>query len=143
MPIKISLPILKSQKELENITFRQRNIESIEYSYYCETCKELCNWSGNRKQFNNLKHTPNALKCKKCLLDLIAEKSREQKQSMSPEAKEHMKEKYKKTCLERYGVSNATYLPDHNDKYKKTCLERYGVEYPNQCKDLRSGWGSF
>ena len=33
MSIKISLPILKSQKELKNTIFYQRNIESIEYKY--------------------------------------------------------------------------------------------------------------
>ena len=38
MSIKISLPILKSQKELKNTIFYQRNIESIEYKYYCEVC---------------------------------------------------------------------------------------------------------
>ena len=140
MSIKISLPILKSQKELKNTTFYQRNIESIEYKYHCEVCGDLCSWSGSRKQFNNHKIAPNALKCKKCLLALIAEKSGEQKRNMSPEAKNRMKEKYRKTCLEKYGVPNATYLPDHDDKVKKTCLEKYGVEYPNQCRDLRAGW---
>lgn len=140
MSIKISLPILKSQKELKNTIFYQRNIESIEYKYHCEVCGDLCSWSGSRKQFNNHKIAPNALKCKKCLLALIAKKSGEQKRNMSPEAKDRMKEKYRKTCLEKYGVPNATYLPDHDDKVKKTCLEKYGVEYPNQCRDLRAGW---
>ena len=44
MSIKISLPILKSQKELKNTIFYQRNIESIEYKYYCEVCGNLCDW---------------------------------------------------------------------------------------------------
>ena len=68
MSIKISLPILKSQKELKNTIFYQRNIESIEYKYYCEVCGNLCDWSGSRKQFNDHKKAPNALKCKEFLI---------------------------------------------------------------------------
>ena len=62
MSIKISLPILKSQKELKNTTFYQRNIESIEYKYHCEVCGDLCSWSGSRKQFNSHKIAPKCIK---------------------------------------------------------------------------------
>ncbi len=37
-------------------------------------------------------------------------------------------EKYKKTCLERYGVDNYKKTDESKEKYKKTCLERYGVD---------------
>jgi len=38
--------------------------------------------------------------------------------------------KYRKTCLDRYGVDNTTKLPENLEKMKKTCLDRYGVDNP-------------
>lgn len=48
------------------------------------------------------------------------------------------KEKYKKTCLEKYGVDNP--LKDKNilDKVKNTNKEKYGVEYILMREDVRN-----
>ena len=37
--------------------------------------------------------------------------------------------KYKKTCLEKYGVEYAQQSNEVKDKVKQTCLEKYGVEH--------------
>ena len=37
--------------------------------------------------------------------------------------------KYKKTCLEKYGVEYAQQSNEVKDKAKQTCLEKYGVEH--------------
>lgn len=36
--------------------------------------------------------------------------------------------KIKQTMLDKYGVTNAVYIPEVRDKMKETCLERYGAE---------------
>ena len=47
------------------------------------------------------------------------------------------KQKFKSTCLEKYGVSTPFQSYEVKDKIKKTCLEKYGVENPMQSKDVR------
>lgn len=65
----------------------------------------------------------NALQlCRKCKIS-------ETKKNASPEQKQAIKEKMEKTCLKLYGVTNPTYLPDHNEKTKHTIQKEYGVNY--------------
>ena len=45
---------------------------------------------------------------------------------------EQVKDKIKQTCLEKYGVENAAQSEVIKDKMKKTCLEKYGCEYALQ-----------
>lgn len=47
-------------------------------------------------------------------------------------ASKELRSKGQETCREKYGDPNY-----HNkEKYKKTCLKRYGVEHPNQCEAI-------
>ena len=46
-------------------------------------------------------------------------------------------EKYKQTCLKRYGVENSLQNKDIKEKYKQTCLEKYGVENPSQSEEIK------
>ena len=47
--------------------------------------------------------------------------------------------KYKKTCLEKYGVEYAQQSNEVKDKAKQTCLEKYGVEhYTNREKSKQT-----
>jgi G:T-mismatch repair DNA endonuclease (very short patch repair protein)/glutathione peroxidase-family protein len=39
-------------------------------------------------------------------------------------------EKFKKTCMEKYGVENPSQNKIVQEKKKQTCLKNYGVEYP-------------
>ena len=50
---------------------------------------------------------------------------------------EETKEKYKQTCLEKYGVENPNQRKEVREKIKQTCLERYGVEVSSQSKDVQ------
>ena len=52
-------------------------------------------------------------------------------------AKNVGKERYKQTCLQKYGVEFTTQSKKVKDKIKKTCLEKYGVEVPSQCKEIK------
>lgn len=47
------------------------------------------------------------------------------------------KNKYKETCVEKYGVENTFQTSDFREKSKKTCLKKYGVENPKQSKDVQ------
>ena len=52
-------------------------------------------------------------------------------------AKNVGKEKYKKTCLEKYGVEFTTQSKEVKDKMKKSFLEKYGVEHISHCKEIK------
>lgn len=45
--------------------------------------------------------------------------------------------KYKKTCLEKYGVENPSQVKEVKDKKKETTLLHYGVEYPWQSEEIK------
>jgi len=47
------------------------------------------------------------------------------------------REKYKKTCLERYGVDNIGATKEWGEKVRKTSLERYGVDHPGKTKEVQ------
>ena len=55
----------------------------------------------------------------------------------NPGKAEAVKEKMRKTSLERYGVENAAKSKAVQDKMKKTCLERYGVEHAVESANVR------
>jgi hypothetical protein len=45
---------------------------------------------------------------------------------------EEVKEKFKKTCFEKYGVENPSQLKEVKEKKKKTCIENFGVEHASK-----------
>lgn len=47
------------------------------------------------------------------------------------------REKFKKTFLERYGVSNPSQLNSVKEKKKQTCMKNYGVENPSQSDGIK------
>lgn len=47
------------------------------------------------------------------------------------------REKYKKTCLERYGVEWGIQSEQFKKKQRETCMSLYGVEYISQDKNFR------
>ena len=49
-----------------------------------------------------------------------------------------VKNKIKKTCLEKYGVESYLQSNDKIEKSKKTCLEKYGVENHTQSSEVKS-----
>jgi len=45
-------------------------------------------------------------------------------------------EKYRETCLSKYGVDNAFKLEENKQKFKKTCESKYGVDNPLKNKEI-------
>ena len=46
-------------------------------------------------------------------------------------------EKHKQTCLEKYGVSSYNKTDEFKERYKNTCLEKYGVDNPIKLPEIR------
>ena len=70
----------------------------------------------------------------KSLVGDVVKKSRIEKYGS---ASYNNREKYKQTCLEKYGVENPFQSEEIKEKSKKTNLEKLGVEYPMQRKDIQ------
>ena len=51
--------------------------------------------------------------------------------------KEQIIKKREQTLIQKYGVTNPTYLSNHNLKTQQTCLKKYGVKNPSQNKEIR------
>lgn len=51
---------------------------------------------------------------------------------------DEVRDKTKKTMLERYGSEHALQVKEFSDKYKKTCLEKYGSENPYSSEEIKS-----
>lgn len=48
------------------------------------------------------------------------------------------KEKYKQTCLKKYGVDSTNKLDSTKIKSKETCLKKYGYEYASQSEEFKT-----
>lgn len=46
-------------------------------------------------------------------------------------------EKFKQTCLKKYGVDNPQQCNKIKERTKQTCLKKYGVEHPAQCDEIK------
>jgi len=46
--------------------------------------------------------------------------------------------KYKQTCIEKYGVDNVRKIEKVKEKYKQTCIEKYGVDSTNKLLATKS-----
>ena len=46
-------------------------------------------------------------------------------------------EKHKQTCLEKYGVSSYNKTDEFKERYKNTCLEKYGVDNPIKLPEIQ------
>jgi hypothetical protein len=58
-------------------------------------------------------------------------------QARTDEQRAQTRQKIRATNMERYGVENATKLPEIQQKVKNTNIEKYGVEYPLQIESVR------
>lgn len=69
--------------------------------------------------------------------DLIKQKSKETKKSHYGEHLEKIVEKFKETCMKKYGVSNPLKFEPIREKSKETCLKRYGYENITQTIEFK------
>jgi len=93
--------------------------------YFCRKCSQT---KHNINQIN--KNTINA-KCDYCG-EVISVKKSKYNANIRKNGKFSCKkcgpDKYRETCLEKYGVDNIIKLPKTHDKIKHTCLEKHGNE---------------
>ncbi len=68
---------------------------------------------------------------------VVIQKINDTYEKLGEEYKEKIKQKYKETCLKRYGVESPLQSKEIKEKSKQTCLKKYGVEYTLQDKNIR------
>lgn len=136
------LKLLAEKNRATDLIIDGISIEDTENITYKSICYFTCNCgSTHNKTIKSIKQNKSKLLCKKCTQNFA-------------------KEKYKKTCLEKYGVENAfqskeikekiqsTFINKYGvghcsqsqeikDKIKKTCIEKYGVENVSKVKEVR------
>jgi hypothetical protein len=67
---------------------------------------------------------------------IFLEKSKKTRKDKYGNENYNNREKYKKTCLKKYGVEYSLQSSKIKEKGKNTCLKKYGVEHPSQYKEI-------
>lgn len=113
---------LKDKEEYEKLSVGKK------YSFKCIRCHKECTTTKKSKNYQ-----PNQLKflCRNCLKQETL-KNRygnniPKRKMVTEEEKQKANLKRVETLKEKYGVTNATYLSDHNQKVEQTSLQKYGV----------------
>lgn len=101
----------------------QEEIMTMKYATYSKTTEHL-----------------NKNSCKKC-------KGRKEEEYFlmkygvrMPSQLDEFKEKYRTTCIERFGTDNYFKTKEFDVKRKESMNEKYGVEYPLQSKEIQERW---
>ena len=92
------------------------------YCYFYKIDKTpLCPVCGNKLKFYSFKKGYQTFCSTKCLAN-----------------SEYRHNKFRQTCLEKYGVENPSQSQEIRNKVKQTNLEKYGVEYPAQSQEFQN-----
>ena len=118
MPIKYTFQLLQDYCAENKITLlKDYSKEKIKGKIKIEgRCVEIGCENTFEKSFTSLLQYENFY-CKSC-------------------SKKYVYDKFKKTCLERYGVENILQSQSHREKIQNTNLKKYGVKYPLQNKEV-------
>jgi G:T-mismatch repair DNA endonuclease (very short patch repair protein) len=119
----------------ENYEFKERLysfLNNINERPKCVVC-------GNEVKFRNIAHGYNRCCCSACVGKdpQRQEKIDNAKIKKYGTAKYFNHEKFKQTCLEKYGVENPFAAESCKQTIKQTLLDRYGVEYAQQSKQIQ------
>lgn len=119
---------------------KQKVIEQVRKAYLEDNLgiNELVNKFNSTKSFMHEFLRNHGIKKTKEQLNL--ERSLSAKKSYASKSKEEMnaiKDKRRKTNLEKFGVENCYQSEEIKQKIKKTCLEKYGVEHHNQREEVK------
>lgn len=101
--------------------------------------RPLCKTCGKPVSFRNPSYGYNEYCSTKCVSHSkeVKEKVIKTKEVRYGDARYNNREKYKETCLEKYGVSNSFSSEECKQKIKNTLVERYGVEYAQQSLQIQ------
>lgn len=107
-----TLPILKEKDLINMLGPHNRNVR---VAAFCKIC--------NRKFVTKpMTLEAKGFFCKSCKMKIS-------RKNDSKEKKAAILEKYKKTCLEKYGVEFAGQASQVKEKFKQTCLDKYGATH--------------
>ena len=68
----------------------------------------------------------------------IVGRASESRKNLPEEEKEDIRNKTIQTNLDKYGYEYYNQSPEGQERFKQTCLEKYGVENPNQNEEVRN-----
>ena len=128
----------------ENILSKGYFKSFMEYVYFIKNDLKysFCPVCGKQLTFNQLKRkiTYCSLKCKSNS-EFVREKTKKsclEKYGVdNPNKDKNIRKKIEETCLERYGNKNFLSLSNVREQIKETCLEKYGVENPAQSLKIK------
>ena len=67
----------------------------------------------------------------------FVDKSKSTSKSRHGDANYRNTDRYKKTCIDRYGVDNFVKTEKYKEKYKSTCLDKYGTDHASQSSSFK------
>lgn len=76
-------------------------------------------------------------RCLQCAYIYIQENNRKNHGGVNATATPEFQEKFKKTCEEKYGVSNPMQSDTIKEKLKQTFVDKYGVEHQSQIPEIK------
>lgn len=97
---------------------------------YCEVCGKptsFISWAAGYKKYCS----------KKCFSQYMRNSTKNYRAHCTEEDEARRLEKYRQTCLEKFGVPSASQCREIQDKIKATTLERYGCENASQSEEIK------
>lgn len=147
-PLNSGIPRIIKNKYLGDFqretNYNSDNPTELLYLYLNPSASRVCEVCGKPVKFQNFYNGYKKACCSKCAHELTKIKGKETlqerynvdnaakiqkpKKALTEEEKKVKAEKYKQTCLEKYGVDNPMKMKAFKEKLKQTNLERFGVE---------------
>lgn len=136
---KIQVGIFPSKEEFENVYNKELTREEIckYFNFSVSTFKKL-------RRYYNLPLKKKVVRDKesykirvKHSLETLKQKYGEKDSKEMQEFYYKRKQKLEKTCLEKYGTTNVSALPEIMNKRKQAFFERYGVDNPMKLKSVQ------
>ena len=136
------LKLLAEENKATDLIIDGISIEDTENITYKSICYFTCNCGSNHnKTIKAIKHNKSKLLCKKCTQNFAKEKYKktclEKYGVESPFQSQEVKEKIQVTFINKYGVEHCSQSQEIKDKIKNTCIEKYGVENVSKVKEVR------
>lgn len=102
----------------------------------CPVCSKLVKWNSNNSiyvEFCSKKCAGNSETKKEKFKNTCLKKYGES----APMKVQIVKEKLRRNLTEKYGVDNYSKTDEFKEKFKTTCLEKYGVDNPSKSEEIR------
>ena len=114
---------------------------SVEVSVLCDYCQEEIITMTYATYLKSLEHI-NKNSCKKCKGKKEEEYFLMAYGVKNPSQLDEFKEKYRATCIEKFGADNYFKTEEFDKKRTESMNAKYGVKYPLQSEEIQERWKS-